>query len=83
MSADDINGTYALAGMRPETGKILGDSRTSNAVPRIDLPGSTDVGGVSRVVPTVQMWGANYAIGTPFLSWQMVGEAKAHPRSKA
>jgi aminobenzoyl-glutamate utilization protein B len=25
----------------------------------------------------VQMWGANYAIGTPFHSWQMVAQGKS------
>ena len=35
-----------------------------------NLLGSTDVGDVSWVVPTVQLWRANYAIGTPFHSWQ-------------
>ena len=41
------------------------------------LGGSTDVGDVSWVVPTVQMWGGNYAIGTPFHSWQMVAQGKS------
>ncbi len=82
MSADDINGTYALAGMRPEKGKILGDFLVPTEVPAVDLPGSTDVGDVSWVVPTVQMWGANYAIGTPFHSWQMVAQGKGGPAIK-
>ena len=44
---------------------------------RQGVGGSTDVGDVSWVVPTVQMWGANYAIGTPFHSWQMVAQGKS------
>lgn len=43
---------------------------------RQGVGGSTDVGDVSWVVPTVQIWGANYAIGTPFHSWQMVAQGK-------
>lgn len=61
--------------------------------PRMDLPlcdfvvplnlgqgsgvGSTDVGTVSWVVPTVQMRGATYGIGTPGHSWQLVAQGKS------
>ena len=38
--------------------------------------GSTDVGDVSWAVPTVQMRGATYAIGTPGHSWQLTGQGK-------
>jgi aminobenzoyl-glutamate utilization protein B len=41
------------------------------------LVGSTDVGTVSWVVPTVQMRGATYAVGTPGHSWQLVAQGKA------
>jgi aminobenzoyl-glutamate utilization protein B len=47
-----------------------------------DLPASTDVGDVSWVVPTVQLWGANYAIGTPYHTWQMVAQGKSAPALK-
>jgi len=50
--------------------------------PPCPLGGSTDVADVSWVVPTVQMWGANYAIGTPFHSWQMVAQGKSIPTLK-
>ena len=39
--------------------------------------GSTDVGTVSWVVPTVQMRGATHAIGTPLHSWQLVAQGKS------
>lgn len=39
--------------------------------------GSTDVGDVSWAVPTVQMRGATYAIGTPGHSWQLTGQGKS------
>jgi aminobenzoyl-glutamate utilization protein B len=39
--------------------------------------GSTDVGDVSWVVPTVQMRGATYAIGTPGHSWQLTAQGQS------
>ena len=39
--------------------------------------GSTDVGDVSWVVPTVQARGATYAIGTPGHSWQITAQGKS------
>ena len=41
------------------------------------LEGSTDVGDVSWVVPTVQAWVATCAVGTPFHTWQTVAQGKA------
>lgn len=38
------------------------------------LPGSTDVGDVSWIVPTAQCYVACAAIGTPLHSWQMVAQ---------
>lgn len=38
--------------------------------------GSTDVGDVSWAVPTVQLWGATWTIGTPFHTWQVVAHGK-------
>ncbi len=81
-SADDIAGSWAMAGMAPRQDKVLADFLPPADQPVLDLPGSTDVGDVSWVVPTVQMWGANYAIGTPFHSWQMVAQGKGAPALK-
>ena len=39
--------------------------------------GSTDVGDVSWVVPTVQARGATGAVGTPFHSWQLTAQGKS------
>lgn len=47
------------------------------AARRANMSASTDVGDVSWAVPTVQMWGANYAVGTPFHTWQMVAQGKS------
>ena len=43
---------------------------------RADDGGSTDVGDVSWVVPTVQARVATYAIGTPGHSWQLTAQGK-------
>jgi aminobenzoyl-glutamate utilization protein B len=40
------------------------------------LPGSTDVGDVSWVVPTGQIFTACWALGTPGHSWQIVAQGK-------
>ncbi|RWQ46533.1 amidohydrolase [Mesorhizobium sp.] len=42
-----------------------------------DSAGSTDVGTVSWVVPTVQCNVACFAVGTPFHSWQLVAQGKS------
>ena len=39
--------------------------------------GSTDVGDVSWVVPTVQARGATCAVGTPFHTWQLTAQGKS------
>ena len=41
------------------------------------LPGSTDVGDVSHVVPTAQMIAATSVQGTPAHSWQQTAQAKS------
>ena len=46
------------------------------------MVGSTDVGDVSWAVPTVQMRGATYAIGTPGHSWQLTAQGKTPARSQ-
>lgn len=38
--------------------------------------GSTDVGDVSWAVPTVQLWGTTWTLGTPFHTWQVVAHGK-------
>jgi aminobenzoyl-glutamate utilization protein B len=45
--------------------------------------GSTDVGDVSWVTPTVQVTGACWAIGTPGHSWQVVAQGKSGAAHKA
>lgn len=43
----------------------------------INIPGSSDVGDCSHVVPTAQFIGACFAPGTPAHSWQMVAQGKS------
>ena len=82
MDDADIATTYGMAGMKETERKALADFVVPDSAPLVNLPGSTDVGDVSWVVPTVQMWGANYAIGTPFHTWQMVAQGKSGPAIK-
>ncbi len=82
MNDDDIAASYSMAGLTESGRKPLADFIVPDTTLAVDLPGSTDVGDVSWVVPTVQMWGANYAIGTPFHTWQMVAQGKSGPAIK-
>lgn len=50
------------------------------ALPR---SGSTDVGDVSWITPTAQVYGACWAIGTPGHSWQVVAQGKSAAAHKS
>ncbi|MCV6585567.1 MAG: amidohydrolase [Marinibacterium sp.] len=76
--ADDIRASYDSVGAAPRDALVLPDFVVPGDARVPDMGGSTDVADVSWVVPTVQMWGANYAIGTPFHSWQMVAQGKSN-----
>jgi aminobenzoyl-glutamate utilization protein B len=72
--ADSINavGAPEEVGAQPLHEGVLhfdGHARPGN--------GSTDVGDVSQIVPTVQCWGATWAVGTPFHTWQAVAQGKS------
>jgi aminobenzoyl-glutamate utilization protein B len=75
-SQEEIDDTYISMGLKVRDG-VLADFVAPAETPPCPLGGSTDVGDVSWVVPTVQVWGANYAIGTPFHTWQMVAQGKS------
>lgn len=75
-SPDDIAVSFRRFGMKPRKDAALCDSIFPPASGDPNLVGSTDVGTVSWVVPTVQMRGATYAIGTPGHSWQLVAQGK-------
>ena len=69
-------------GLSKEYIKIIGENIFSDRIlpytpdPGI-LPGSTDVGDVSWVVPTGQAVVASYSLGTPGHSWQLVAQGKS------
>jgi len=78
LSAEDIESSVEFFGAPPSATALAmaEDILPFDGTPRF-MPGSTDVGDVSWVVPTVQCHGANYAVGTPFHTWQMVAQGKS------
>ena len=77
LSEDDILASFARFGLEPRKGVTLCDTIFPPGSGDGTLVGSTDVGTVSWIVPTVQMRGATYAVGTPGHSWQLVAQGKA------
>src|SRR5205085_5799252 len=73
----DIASSFARFGLKPRRGLPLCDLVYPLGSGDGSFVGSTDVGTVSWVVPTVQMRSATYAIGTPGHSWQLVAQGKA------
>ena len=59
----------------PTAEKVLDDSVPKYVRMNYAMPGSTDVGDVSYVVPTVMMMYAAESIGTPGHSWQLVAQS--------
>ncbi len=76
LTAEDIGSAFARFGLAPRPGVTLCDTIFPPGGGEETLVGSTDVGTVSWVVPTVQMRGATYAVGTPGHSWQLVAQGK-------
>ena len=74
---ENIEGAFARFGLAPDDDTPLCDRVIPLYAGDNANIGSTDVGTVSWVVPTVQMRGATYAIGTPGHSWQLVAQGKA------
>ena len=77
LSREDIASTFRRVGLPLDL-----DLPLCNVVVPIDakgapMMGSTDVGDVTWVVPTVQARGATYAIGTPGHSWQLTAQGKS------
>ena len=77
LTRKDIESAYSHAGLDLVEGQVLAETVVAGDVKPVDMGGSTDVADVSWVVPTVSLWGANYAIGTPFHSWQMTAQGKS------
>jgi aminobenzoyl-glutamate utilization protein B len=77
LSQEDIAASYARFDLEPKPGEALSDMIYPLGAGNDNSVGSTDVGTVSWVVPTVQCRTACYAIGTPGHSWQLVAQGRA------
>src|ERR1700675_4336915 len=82
LTEKDIAAVYRTIGMDP-TDRPLSDFLVPLDAKRNPLIGSTDVGDVSWVVPTVQVHSPTVAIGTPFHTWQVVAQGKSPHAHKA
>ncbi|WP_316198129.1 M20 family metallopeptidase [Bradyrhizobium sp. SZCCHNS2002] len=78
----DISSVYYSIGMEPSD-RPLADFLVPLDTKRNPQIGSTDVGDVSWVVPTVQVHAPTVAIGTPFHTWQVVAQGKSPAAHKA
>jgi aminobenzoyl-glutamate utilization protein B len=74
LSDEDITASWRRIGLPVRKGVSLCDVAVPLEVKGAPMMGSTDVGDVSWVVPTVQARGAVYAIGTPGHSWQLTAQ---------
>src|SRR6201993_5135192 len=81
LSDEDIATAYRRVGV-PMGDAPLCDTVVPMGTKRTPMVGSTDVGDVSWVVPTVQAHGATYAIGTPGHSWQLTAQGKTPAAKK-
>jgi aminobenzoyl-glutamate utilization protein B len=82
LTPQDLASVYRTIGMEPED-RPLADFTVPLDAKRNPLIGSTDVGDVSWVVPTVQAHAPTVAIGTPFHTWQIVAQGKMPAAHKA
>ncbi len=76
LSEEDIESAYRRVGLPVKADTPLCDTLAPLDGKTAPMVGSTDVGDVSWVVPTVQARGATYAIGTPGHSWQLTAQGK-------
>jgi aminobenzoyl-glutamate utilization protein B len=76
LSDEDIRSAYRRVGLPAQKDIPLCDQIVPLDAKPAPMMGSTDVGDVSWVVPTVQARGATYAIGTPGHSWQLTAQSK-------
>ena len=82
LSLEDIASTYARAGVPMRKDTPLCDFIVPYGTKGAPMMGSTDVGDVSWVVPTVQARVATHAIGTPGHSWQITAQGKSGQAKK-
>lgn len=77
LTPEEIRAAFTRFGMAPRMDVPLCDFIGPLNAGQGGGVGSTDVGTVSWVVPTVQVRGATYAIGTPGHSWQLVAQGQS------
>jgi aminobenzoyl-glutamate utilization protein B len=82
LTEQEIASVYHAIGMEPAD-RPLADFLVPLDARRNPLIGSTDVGDVSWVVPTVQVHAPTIAIGTPLHTWQVVAQGKSAAAHKA
>lgn len=76
LTPEDIETDYLRVGQPFVAGESLCDYVVPREQKGVAMIGSTDVGDVSWVVPTVQAWVATHAIGSPGHSWQITAQGK-------
>jgi aminobenzoyl-glutamate utilization protein B len=76
LTKDDIADTFRRLNMKPDYDMALCDFVAPLDRLFVGGIGSTDVGDVSWVVPTVQARVATCAMGTPFHTWQLTAQGK-------
>lgn len=77
MDGEEVRSAYQRMSIPAKSDELLCDYVLPLDRPESSLIGSTDVGSVSWVVPTVQCRSATYTIGTPAHSWQLVAQGKS------
>jgi aminobenzoyl-glutamate utilization protein B len=82
LTHEDIASAYARAGVPVRKDTPLCDFIVPLGTKGAPMMGSTDVGDVSWVVPTVQARIATHAIGTPGHSWQITAQGKSGQAKK-
>jgi aminobenzoyl-glutamate utilization protein B len=82
LTPEDIASAFARAGVPVRKGLALCDFIVPYGTKGAPMMGSTDVGDVSWVVPTVQARVATHAIGTPGHSWQITAQGKSGQAKK-
>jgi hypothetical protein len=76
LSAEEIDSCYRKTGIKPAKPLPLSDYIIPLDTHGEVMIGSTDVGDVSWVIPTVQAHIPTMAIGTPGHSWQLTAQGK-------
>ena len=82
LTQEDIASAYARAGVSANRDNPLCDFIVPFGTRGAAMMGSTDVGDVSWVIPTVQARVATHAIGTPGHSWQITAQGKSGQAKK-